>query len=195
MSTSTPERSLRADARRNRERLLGAARDELEAHGGAFAMESVATRAGVGVGTLYRHFPTRDALVEAVYAAELERLAADAAAVLDELPPDVALREWLARYVRFTATKRGMIETLRAGTGERGLPMASTRERITAAIGPILEAGARDGSLRADVRTDDVTVLLHGLFVATAGDPDDGQVARLLDLVVDAIRPRRDFTT
>jgi AcrR family transcriptional regulator len=159
-------------------------------------MDAVAKRAGVGAGTLYRHFPTRDALVEAVYAAELEDLADSARVLLAERTPSSALREWLARYARFTATKRGMMETLRAGTTASRAPMSATRERITAAIALLLEAGATDGSLRADLLPDDVTALLHGVFVATARSTDSTdstdavQVARLLDLVMDALRAR-----
>ena len=179
---------MRADARRNRDKLVAVAREELIAHGGGFVMDTVAARAGVGAGTLYRHFPTRDALVEAVYAAELEDLARAARALLDDLTPDAALREWLTRYTRFTATKRGMIDTLRAWTAEGRAPMSTTRERITAALAPLLEAGAADGSLRPDVRPDDVTLLLHGVFVATATSTDAEQGARLLDLVMDALR-------
>ncbi|MFC8597120.1 TetR/AcrR family transcriptional regulator [Isoptericola sp. NPDC057191] len=184
-------RPMRADARRNRARIVAVAREELAAHGGSFAMDTVAARAGVGAGTLYRHFPTREALVETVYAAELEDLTTSSAALLDALAPIAALREWLTRYTQFAATKRGMIDTLRAGTSESQAPMKATRERITTAVAPLLEAGVADGSLRSDIRPDDVTVLLHGLFVATATRSDVEQIARLLDLVVDALR-RRD---
>jgi AcrR family transcriptional regulator len=183
-------RPLRADARRNRDKLLAAARAALETEGGAFSLDAVARGAGVGIGTLYRHFPTREALMEAVYGAELDALAADSATLLAQLPPEAALREWAARYSRFTATKRGMSGALRQGLADGRIPATSSRERITAAIAPILAAGAADGSLRADVAPDDVTTLLLGTFLATAASPEAGSSARLLDLVVDALRPQ-----
>ncbi|MFE7994311.1 TetR/AcrR family transcriptional regulator, partial [Streptomyces shenzhenensis] len=134
--------------------------------------------------------PTREALVEAVYAAELDDVATSAPALLDAFPPDVALRAWMDRYAAFVATKRGMLDTLRAGWASGRIATATTRERITAALGAILAAGARTGSLRADVAPEDATVMLLGVFVATVGDDTPERTARLLDLVVDALRTR-----
>ncbi|MFD7638864.1 TetR/AcrR family transcriptional regulator, partial [Streptomyces sp. NPDC059873] len=145
------ERPVRADARRNREKLLTVARAAFAAADDTVALESVAREAGVGIGTLYRHFPTREALVEAVYAAELDAVATSAPGLLDELPPEAALRAWMDRYAGFVATKRGMIDTLRTGWASGRIATPTTRERVTAAIGTILAEGARTGSLRADV--------------------------------------------
>jgi AcrR family transcriptional regulator len=182
----------RADAKRNREKLLAAARDAFTAADDTVALEAIARDAGVGIGTLYRHFPTREALVEAVYAAELDVVATSAPALLAELPPDAALRAWMDRYAAFVATKRGMINTLRAGWASGTLATPVTRERVTAAIATILADGARVGTLRADVSAEDVTTMVLGVFLATTlgGDPDQGRTGRLLDLVVDAVRPR-----
>ena len=183
-------RPQRADARRNRDKLVATARAALAADGSAASLDGIAREAGVGIGTLYRHFPTRDALVEAVYSAELDSLAASGPALLKELAPETALREWVARYAQFTAAKRGMMDTLRAGLAMGKLPTSTTRERITAAIAPILAAGATDGSLRSDVGPDDVTTLLFGTFLATAASTSTDTTRRLLDLVVDALLPR-----
>jgi AcrR family transcriptional regulator len=182
-------RPARSDARRNREKLLATARAAFTAADGAVALETIAREAGVGIGTLYRHFPTREALVEAVYSAELDDVTTNAPALLAELPPDAALRAWMDRYAAFVATKRGMMDTLRAGWASGSIATPSTRERITAAIATILTEGARTGRLRADVEAQDVTTLLLGVFFSTAAGDTPGQTGRLLDLVVDALRP------
>ncbi len=180
----------RADALRNRARLLSAARAWFATAEETVPLEAVARRAGVGIGTLYRHFPTREALVEAVYAAELDELVRAAPALLGQFPPDVALRAWMTRYAEFAATKRGMIDTLRAGWTSGRITTPATRERIAATIGTIVTAGTRAGSLRADVDPRDITALLLGVFLSTATTSAPDQTSRLLDLVVDALRPR-----
>ncbi|MFL1438602.1 TetR/AcrR family transcriptional regulator [Nocardiopsis protaetiae] len=187
--TAPEPRPLRADARRNRERLIAAARARLARGRGPLSLEGVARDAGVGIGTLYRHFPTRDALVGALYAAELDELAASAAALLRELPPERALRAWVLRYARFAAVKRGMADTLRAAMAAGTIESSATWARISAAVGPLLEAGAREGSLRADVDADDVTAMLLGVSLATAREEGVERTGRLLDLVLDALRP------
>ncbi|NED92469.1 TetR/AcrR family transcriptional regulator [Streptomyces sp. SID11233] len=182
-------RPVRADARRNREKLITVGRAAFAAADGAVALENIAREAGFGIGALYRHFPTREALVEAVYGAELDDVTASAPVVLAEFPPEVALRAWLDRYAAFVATKRGMLDTLHAGWASGRIATPTTRERISAAIGAILAEGARAGSLRADVDPDDVTMMLLGIFSTAAGNTPE-QTGRLLDLVVDALRPR-----
>ncbi|WP_420031495.1 TetR/AcrR family transcriptional regulator [Streptomyces sp. cg28] len=184
-------RAGRSDARRNREKLLAAARSLFGAAAeGPVTLDAVARAAGVGIGTLYRHFPTREALVEAVYAAELDGLAAAAPELLGDLPPVPALRAWLDRYTAFAATKHGMIDMLRSGPVPTSVPTRPTRERITAAVGELLAAGAGSGSLRADVDPDDVTTLLLGVSLAAASGSSPEQTGRALDLIVDALRPR-----
>ena len=180
---------MRADAQRNRDTLVAVARAAFTAADDTVPLEGIARDAGVGIGTLYRHFPTRESLVEAVYAAELDDVVASAGALLAELPPDVALRAWMDRYAEFFAGKRGMLDTLRAGWASGRLATPTTRERITGAIGAILAAGAQVGSLRADVEPDDVTAMMLGVFLSTASGPPD-QAGRLLDLVADALATR-----
>lgn len=187
MSSST-DRRLRPDAQRNREKLLAVARAAFAAADDSVPLESIAREAGVGIGTLYRHFPTREALVEAVYAAELDELTASAATLLDELPPEAALRAWMGRYAAFAVKKRGMINTLRTGWASGRIATPTTRQRVTAALATILAAGSRVGSLRGDVDPDDVTMLMLGAFLASGTDGASDQTARLLGLIVDALR-------
>lgn len=180
----------RADARRNREKLIAAARTAFAAApGGPVALEAIARQAGVGTGTLYRHFPTREALVEAVYAAELDDVTASASALLGQVPPDVALRAWMDRYATFWVSKHAMLGTLRAGFAP-GRISPSTRERVITAITPILVHGAKEGSLRTDIRPEEVATLLLGVFLSMAASDTPDQASRLLDLVVDALRPQ-----
>lgn len=181
-------RPLRADAQRNRDNLVAVARAAFAVADDTVPLEGIAREAGVGIGTLYRHFPTRESLVESVYSAELDDVVASAQALLGRSPPDVALRAWMTRYATFVATKRGMLDTLRAGWASGRLATPTTRERITGAIGAILRAGAVEGSLRSDVAPDDVTAMVLGVFLSTATSGTPEQTARLLDLVADALR-------
>ncbi|HEY6739794.1 MAG TPA: TetR/AcrR family transcriptional regulator [Actinopolymorphaceae bacterium] len=183
-------RAPRADALRNRDRLVQAARAAFASNRATVSLEGIAAEAGVGIGTLYRHFPSREALVEAVYAAELDDLTGSVAALLDEFPPDAALRAWMDRYAVFVATKRGMAEILRAGVASGRIATPSTRERIDGAIGTILAKGAAAGVLRADVEPEDVTAMLLGVFLGTAATETPEHLERLLGLVMDALRPR-----
>ncbi|MGW2637076.1 TetR/AcrR family transcriptional regulator [Streptomyces sp. NPDC001348] len=185
----TASRPVRRDARRNREKLIAAAQAAFATADGPVALEAIARQAGVGIGTLYRHFPTREDLVDAVYAAELDDVTASVATLLDQFPADLALRAWMGRYATFISTKRGMRETLRAGFGS-GRIAPPSRERITATIATILAKGAETGSLRADVDPEDVTTMLSGIFVAITTSGPTEQIARLLDLLIDALRPR-----
>ena len=182
-------RPTRADARRNREKLLACARAAFTAADDTVALEAIARDAGVGVGTLYRHFATREALVEAVYEAELDAVVTSVPALLAELAPEAALRAWMDRYASFVATKRGMIDALRAGWASGSMATPTTRERITATIATILAEGVLTGSLRADVEPEDVTSLLLGVLLSTTASNTPEHTGRLFDLVVDALRP------
>jgi AcrR family transcriptional regulator len=186
---SSPARPVRADARRNRDALLAAARDAFAATPDAVALDAVARAAGVGIGTLYRHFPTREALVEAVYAAELDEVVSSAPDLLAAHGPEVALRAWMTRYAEFFRIKRGMSDTLRAGWASGAIATPATRERITAALAVLLGEGAAAGTLRADVDPENVTMMLLGVFLSTTATDSPDRVDRLLDLTVDALRP------
>lgn len=171
----------RSDARRNRERLLEAATAAFTEHGAAASLESIARDAGVGIGTLYRHFPNREALVEAIYRAELAEVAAAAEQLLGRHPPTTALRRWMDRYAGFVAAKRGMAESLQAIFDSGAMEPSQTRDSIVGAVELLLRAGADDGSLRADVRADDVVSSLIGIFLVSGSSEQTG---RMLDLLV-----------
>jgi AcrR family transcriptional regulator len=181
------ERTLRADAQRNRDRLLEVAARAFAA-GDDATLEAIAREAGVGIGTLYRHFPTREALVEAAYRNELARLCDAAGDLLGSRPPDEALRTWMDRFVDYMTTKRGMAEALRAVIASGGNPFAHSRDRMVEALGRLLRAGAEAGTLRPDADPADVLTALCGVSL-TAGEPDRrAQAGRLLDLIMDGLR-------
>lgn len=176
---------IRADAHRNRVLLLAAATAAFAASDGtAVSLEAIARDAGVGIGTLYRHFPNREALVEAVFCTELAEVAACAGAMLEEHPPAVALRRWMDRYAGFVAAKRGMAESLRAMFAAGVVTPSQTRAGVLGAVETLLGAGAADGSLRADVEADDVVSSLIGIFLTSTSTE---QAGRMLDLLVDGI--------
>ena len=181
---------LRADAVRNRERLIAAARERFSAGDETASLEGVAQAAEVGIATLYRHFPTREALIEAVYRSEFDALAVCAERLLDVHMAFDALRIWMDRYARFVATKRAMNDALRIALTSRTSPAPETRARIRATVAKFVCAGASDGTIRGDVEPDDITVSLAGMVLATTTSTDQGQLRRLLDLLMDGLRPR-----
>lgn len=178
----------RGDARRNRERLLAAATDAFREADEQVSLEAVAKRAGVGIGTLYRHFPTREDLVEAVYLSELDRLVASGAELLAGESPDLALRAWMDRFVEWVAGKQGMVETLRAMFASGALVRSEMQERLIATIAEFLAAPG--GSLRDDVEAADVLRSLIGLITVGGAGPDHSSLDRTLDLLVDGLRHR-----
>src|SRR5882724_9854909 len=143
-----PQRPMRADARKNYDKLVAAARATFSEGGTSAPLENVAERAGVGIGTLYRHFPTRQALLEAVYVDEVEAMAR-AAAELTELPPWDALSQWLHQYVGFAATKRALTEALLEAAPDSDV-LLSCRTAITGAGTALVERAQRAGVIRAD---------------------------------------------
>ncbi|MET9555342.1 helix-turn-helix domain-containing protein [Streptomyces sp. NPDC006645] len=189
MTAANGGRPLRADARRNRDLVLASAMRLLsEENGKSATLDAIAKDAGVGIGTLYRHFPTREALVEAVYHNELTAVCDAAAALLDELAPADAVRAWMDRYIDFMIAKQGMADALRAVIASGGDPYARSRDLLGSAIGLLLDAGAEDGTLRRDVDADDVLIGVSGVGLA-AGDPGmREQAGRLLDLLLDGLR-------
>ncbi|KAB7758116.1 TetR/AcrR family transcriptional regulator [Mycolicibacterium mucogenicum] len=171
---------IRADARRNRERILEAAALAFGAADGPASLEAIARDAGVGIGTLYRHFPSREALVEAVYRAELAEVAATAQELLRSHPPVEALRLWMDRYAMFVAAKRGMAESLRAIFDSGAVTASDTRAGVVGAVGTLLAAGAGDGTLRSDVAADDVVTGLLGIMLASSSPEQCGRMFDLL---------------
>ena len=186
MSDPTLDKPLRADARRNRERLLDAALALFLEDGPDVPLEAVAKRAGVGIGTLYRHFPTRDALVEAAYRSEVAHLAEAAEELLRDRPPDEALAAFMDRFVDYAATKRGLKGMLMSVAESGSDVFVDTRTQITAAVASLVEAGIAAGAIRSDVDADDVLRAMGAVWAVPAGSED--QARRVLMLVMDGLR-------
>jgi AcrR family transcriptional regulator len=188
--TAPGTRPLRADAQRNRDRLLDCAVRAFSHDGPDVTLEAIAKEAGVGIGTLYRHFPTREALLDAAYRNELARLCDAVADLLSTMPPDEAMRTWMDRFIDYMMTKRGMADALRALIASGGNPFAHSRDRLTTAITTLLEAGAAAGTLRSDVESADLLASMGGVALA-AGEPTQrDQASRMLNLLMDGLRYR-----
>jgi AcrR family transcriptional regulator len=187
---ATSPRPLRADAQRNRDRLLDAAVRAFSQKGPEVTLDAIAKDAGVGIGTLYRHFPTREALIEATYRNELARLCDAAPELARTMSPDEAARTWMDRFIDYMSTKRGMADALRAVIASGGNPFAESRDRLLAAITTLLEAGADAGVLRRDVRPADVLASLSGVSLAAGDLQQREQAGRILDLLMDGLRYR-----
>jgi AcrR family transcriptional regulator len=186
------DRTVRADAYRNRQRLLEVARLAFSRSGdGKVTLEAIAKEAGVGIGTLYRHFPTREALVEAVYRAELGRLCDSAGELLAARGADAGLRAWMDRFADYLAAKREMADALRAVIASGAVTSSQTRAQLSAAVQTMLDVGAADGTLRGDVRAEDVVASLVGVFLACGRPEQREQADRMLDLLMDGLRTRR----
>ena len=184
----TMDRPMRADAQRNRARLLEAAVRAFSQDGPEVTLDAIAKDAGVGIGTLYRHFPTREALVEAAYRNELARLCDAVPELLGQFPPDQATRRWMDLFVDYMTTKRGMADALRAVIASGRNPYEQSRGQLIAAITTLLEAAGQAGTLRRDVEPADVLASLGGVSL-TAGEPAQReQAGRLLDLLMDGLR-------
>ncbi|MEU5092902.1 helix-turn-helix domain-containing protein [Streptomyces sp. NPDC021356] len=189
--TSPKPRATRADAARNREQLLEVATRVLASPGAETSMRAIAREAGVGIGTLYRHFPTRESLVEAVYRDQVVRLTNGARDLLAEVAPAVALRRWMDLFGDWIATKNGMLDTLLTMIESDVVGHARTRDEILDAISSILDAGRAAGDLRPDVTAEEIAAGLIGIFTV-AHQPGHAITAdRLLDILLDGLRPRR----
>jgi AcrR family transcriptional regulator len=184
-------RALRADASRNRDQLLWAATRVFATSDQEPSMRAIAREAGVGIATLYRHFPTREALVDAVYHDQVERLTVGARELLAELPPAEAMRRWMDLFGDWLMTKHGMTGTLLAMIESGEIALAKTRVELLDVITTILIAGRAAGDLRDDVSAEDIAASLIGIFTVV-GKPDlRPQADRLLNLLMDGLRPQR----
>lgn len=180
-------RPLRADAQRNRDKILAAAvrmftEEGLDAH-----FERIAREAGVGTGTLYRNFPTREALIEAAYRNEVARLCDAVPELLATLPPREALRAWMRRFIDYATAKLGMAEALRTVVASGGNPYADSHEMIQGALSSLLEAGVTAGVIRSDLRPTDLFAALAGIALTSASPEQREQAERLLDLLLDGL--------
>ena len=181
-------RKPRADALRNRERVLEAAKAVFNAGGPEASLEAVAKRAGVGIGTLYRHFPTREDLFEAVYRREVEQLSELAEQLKNAKDSVDALRRWLRSGVEFVATKKGMSAALALTFQSSSELAAFSMDRLTKAIGSLLDRAVAAGEMRADVSPEDLLRALIGMCYMHDQPGWQSSVLRMLDVFVDGLR-------
>ncbi|MFE1248036.1 TetR/AcrR family transcriptional regulator [Streptomyces sp. NPDC058735] len=177
---------LRSDARRNRERILEVAVVELTRAADA-PLSAIARKAGVGQGTFYRHFPSREALVLEIHRYEMQQVADSAAPLLESREPDRALREWMDRLARFAITKAGLADALRQATSAPGKPKPG-HAPVTEAADLLLRAAERAGSIRPGITADDLFLAIGGLWTLAPDEDWQRRATRLLDLVMDGLR-------
>ena len=185
---SSKIRTPRADAVRNRERVLEAAKAVFSAGGPDASLEAVARRAGVGIGTLYRHFPTRESLFEAVYRREVEQLADLAEQLKVDVAPAEALRRWLRSNVEFVATKKGMSAALALAAHGSTELSAYSFDRLTKAVGVLLDRAVAAGQIRADISPEDLLRALVGMCYMHDQPGWQASVLRLVDVFIDGMR-------
>jgi AcrR family transcriptional regulator len=180
-----PARKPRADAQRNRERLVDAAKAAFAEAGAEVSLEEIARRAGVGIGTLYRHFPSRDAVVAAVYRREVQQMAEAAARLLTSSAPGEALHEWMRLLVDYIATKKVIASALGPMAGEIH---AASGLRMIDAITLLVERARGAGDIRPDADPDDILRALIGFTYGAAGPGWEASARRLIDILMDGLR-------
>jgi AcrR family transcriptional regulator len=185
-------RKPRADAVRNRERVLEAAKAVFSAGGADASLEAVARAAGVGIGTLYRHFPTREALFEAVYRREVQQLADLAEQLKQEASPVDALRQWMRSNVEFVATKKGMTAALALAAYKNSELYSFSFDQLTRAVGGLLDRAVAAGEIRDDISPEDLIRALVGMCYMHDQPGWQTSVLRLLDVFIDGLRIQPD---
>jgi AcrR family transcriptional regulator len=185
-------RKPRSDAVRNRERVLEAAKAVFSAGGADASLEAVAKRAGVGIGTLYRHFPTREALFEAVYRREVDQLSELAEQLKSAPAPVDALRRWMRSNVELVATKKGMISALALVVQGPSELYAYSFDRLTKAIGTLLDRAVAAGEIRTDISPEDVLRALIGMCYMHEQAGWQSTVLRLMDVFIDGLLVKPD---
>jgi AcrR family transcriptional regulator len=179
---------MRADARRNYERIVVTARELFFEHGIEAPLDDVAKRAQVGPGTLYRHFPTREVLIEAVYRNEIEELADQAYTFAKELPPEEALHAWMRSQVRFVVERHGLASALKAAIDEDSEVFRYCKDTLRTAVTEILLPAQAAGAVRADLEPSDLMRLGHGIG-ASSKYADEAGTERMLSVVLAGLRP------
>ncbi|WP_436735700.1 TetR/AcrR family transcriptional regulator [Streptomyces sp. BBFR102] len=184
-----PRHTLRADARRNREQLVATAAEAFSS-GRPVSLDAIAKRAGVGNATLYRHFPTREDLVEEVYRDQIRPLRDDAHTLLAAEPPARALHTWMLRFADWAGERRGICEALVAMSASGRFGTGPVCDEVQQILGTVLDAGAAAGELRSGIDPADVGGILAGLL-SVAGAPEQRpQLHSMLRIVVDGLRSR-----
>jgi len=182
-------RKLRADALRNRERILEIAKDAFTRLGANISLDDVAKQAGIGAGTLYRHFPTRNALLEAVYRTEVEKLAAAERRFAEAMPPVEALRSWMLLFIDYIAAKHIIAPALNTIVGGPSKLFEATSVQIKGAIHALVERAIASGDIRPDLDPLDLLRALIGVSNVASG-PDWAQSARrLVEILIIGSRP------
>lgn len=190
-SSQPAERKLRTDAQRNRERILGVAKEAFTRRGANASLDDIAKDAGVGAGTLYRHFPNRDALIEAVYRSEVEKLGAAQRKFAETMPPIEALRAWMLLFVDYIAAKHIIAPALNTIVGGATKLYEGSRAQIQGAIDALVKRAIKSGDIRNDLDPFDLLRALIGVS-NVASTPDWQQSARrLVDILIDGSRPTK----
>jgi AcrR family transcriptional regulator len=181
---------LRADAQRNRDKILSTSVRVFADRGLDVSFDLIAKEAGVGSGTLYRNFPSRDALIEAAYRNELSRLCEAAPGLLRESPPLPALGQWMSRFLDYARAKLGMADALRAVIDAGGTPYSDTRRMMLEAIGAFLDAGQSDRTIVPDIDASDVLAAVTGIALSVGRPDQRDQAERLIALTVAGLSAR-----
>ncbi|WP_159617486.1 TetR/AcrR family transcriptional regulator [Arthrobacter zhaoguopingii] len=189
--SATVNRPLRADAQRNRSLLLAAAVRLFSEKGLEATLDAIAREAGVGIGTLYRHFPTRESLIEAAYRNELTTVSSAVPELLQRLAPRAALRAWMDLFMDYMTTKIGMADALHEVIASGGTPYAESRDLLNAAIQELLDAAVEQDGARSEIPADDVLISLAGIALAAGESTQRAQAGRLMDLLVEGLYARR----
>ena len=181
-------RAPRADAQRNRERILQVARQAFTEHGPEASLDDIARRAGIGPGTLYRHFPTREALIQGVYHSNVEKLTATGERLLRTLPPLDALRQWMLLFIDYVADKLLILPALDALPGGSGQLIEGSRGAIHGIFGALIERAVHSGDLRPDTDPNDIARALIGTFHTTAMPGWEASARRIVDMLIAGAR-------
>ncbi|KMS92300.1 MULTISPECIES: TetR/AcrR family transcriptional regulator [Streptomyces] len=181
------QRSLRADAQANHDRLLEAAARAFAQQGADASLKAIAAEAGVGIGTLYRRFPAREDLIEATYRNETDRLCASARELLADRSPLAALREWAEAFVDYMRTKQGMADALPAILAAREGLRRHSRDALGEAVTTLLEAGIAAGQVRDDAEPNDVLMALGGITLISGHEHQRDLASRLIVLLLDGL--------
>jgi AcrR family transcriptional regulator len=187
--SSSESRKLRPDAQRNRERILEAAKSAFTELGVNASLDDIAKQAGVGAGTLYRHFPTRDELVVAVFRSGMEKLAAAQRTFADELPPVEALRAWMLLFVDHISTKQIIAPALNVIVGDPSKAFEASYAQVTEAIHALVERGIQSGDIRQDLDAMDILRALIGVANVAIGPDWRPSARRLVDILIHGSRP------
>ncbi len=189
--SKSDQRKPRSDAQRNRERILEVAKAAFTRHGADASFDEIAKQAGVGAGTLYRHFPTRDALIEAVYRSEVEKLAAAERKFAAALPPIEALRAWMLLFVEYIASKHIIAPALNSVVGGPSRLYEGSRGLVQGAIDELVKRAKKSGDVRREIDSSDLLRAILGVSLVTSVPDWQQSARRLVDILIAGSRPTK----